>query len=149
MLIPLRPNHFTTRGVRLPTDPAPLTASPSLIEFWLRLCLGGSSSGNGVQHVSCPSMETFGSVTKGVVPVQVAPSRRPLGPLRSLCSIAAAPLLLWENTPHKMTVMKGKIWHTAYQVNSSTSIFSAPCSCNYTLYVFSSTLKSCFISCTL
>lgn len=94
--------------LRRPTQPSPLAVSPGLIEFWLRLRLRGSSSGNAVQHVSRPSMETFGSMTKGVVPVQVAPSRGAAGPLRSLCSISAAPLLRREHKPHKMLVMKGK-----------------------------------------
>lgn len=89
MLIPPRPNR--SQNVRRSAASRTHTAhrEPGLIEFWLQPCLGGSSSGSGVQHVSCPSMETFGSMTKGAVPVQVTLSRGATGapqePLSHLC----------------------------------------------------------------
>lgn len=59
------------------SSPHPQPARPDLV-------LAPALFGTAIQHVSRPSMETFGSVTKGTVLVQVPPSRGPRRPLRSL-----------------------------------------------------------------
>lgn len=143
-----------TRGVLLPTEPTLLTVSPGLIEFWLRLRLGGSSFGKRRQTCFLP---INGNIWKHN-------QRRCPGPSRSQqeghggpsgASVASLlPRCYCENTSHTRCWWWKKKKRTIRQIKYKKSIlrcifdlltytWSLCTAKRYAVYMFSGTLTLC------